>query len=341
MKRSKVSILGGALLAGALAVSIASPAAADFTPQPRDVVGGGSDTSQVALNYLADGVRLGSGYLVAGYNAANNARLVSFDATGSAQITLEIGSTPVTRPHNSGTGVNLLYNPDNPAADFARSSSAIGAGPITAGLVQLPFAVDSIAAARSAGTSNVPPSLSIQDLYDIYTGAKTNWNEFTGGGTGVIEPKIPYVGSGTRATFLTRLGASQTPALSADDVAALLAPSVTAVQEHDATPIAGNPNAVAPFSTGRAASEPTVAVVGGWLYERALYNVVRASQINPTHASYNPNLLNLFGTEGFACSSQGKEAIEAAGFQQLSIPEDGGVCGVATTAAVSAPFAVN
>ena len=62
------------------ALALAAPAHADptFVPVAADIVGVGSDTTQFALTYLADG---NAG--IAGYNAGRPPRrLVSFDATG-------------------------------------------------------------------------------------------------------------------------------------------------------------------------------------------------------------------------------------------------------------------
>ena len=66
-----------------------------------------------------------------------------------------------------------------------------------------------------------------------------------GGAAGVIAPKIPQAGSGTRSFFTAQLKAAN------GGTAVTLAPSVVEVQEHDASPIQNDPNAVAPFSVGR------------------------------------------------------------------------------------------
>lgn len=69
-----------AATAGTLVLSH-SPAQADFSPQPEDVVATGSDIVQNSFNFLADG------YLqLPGYNTAGNRyRFVSFDSSGDAQ----------------------------------------------------------------------------------------------------------------------------------------------------------------------------------------------------------------------------------------------------------------
>ncbi len=66
--------------AGTLALSH-SPAEADFSPQPQDVVSTGSDIIQNSFNFLADGKGVLPGYNTAG----NRYRFVNFDSSGDAQ----------------------------------------------------------------------------------------------------------------------------------------------------------------------------------------------------------------------------------------------------------------
>src|SRR6187401_1431019 len=76
--------LGVALVAVATAGSLVlanSPAEADFSPQPNDVVSTGSDIIQNSFNFLADGY-----HQLPGYNTAGNRyRFVNFDSSGDAQ----------------------------------------------------------------------------------------------------------------------------------------------------------------------------------------------------------------------------------------------------------------
>src|SRR6187397_81608 len=63
-----------------LALSL-TPAEADFSPQPNDVVATGSDIIQNSFNFLADGY-----HQLPGYNTAGNRyRFVNFDSSGDAQ----------------------------------------------------------------------------------------------------------------------------------------------------------------------------------------------------------------------------------------------------------------
>ncbi|WP_421732742.1 substrate-binding domain-containing protein [Cellulomonas sp.] len=321
MKRSRVSIILASVLTGVVAASIAAtPAYADPTPQVKDIVGVGSDTTEFALNYIADGRR--AGVFSPGYNASASARLVSFDATGSSTVVLKAGTTAITRPNGSGAGKALLYGAgNNTNVNFARSSSSLSSAEVAAGLWQVPFAVDGLKLAV-ASTSNAPASISAAQMVSIYNGTFTNWSQL-GGANGVIVPQIPQTGSGTRTVFLAQLQAANggTPVT--------LAGSVVEVQEHDAAPIAANPNAVSPFSTGRFASATGIKLTGGWSFQRALYNVVRTADLT------KPFFTSLFAADGFVCSGSAQPLIEAAGFQQLSVAADGGACGVPTQAAVT------
>ena len=105
---------GAALVALATAGTLAlshSPAEADFSPQPKDVVATGSDIIQNSFNFLADGY-----HALPGYNTAGNRyRFVSFDSSGDAQ-----GRSAFTDPRllptitgdgNNGTvlGLSLIH----------------------------------------------------------------------------------------------------------------------------------------------------------------------------------------------------------------------------------------
>jgi ABC-type phosphate transport system substrate-binding protein len=280
-----------------------------------DLIGVGSDTTQHAVKLVADA-----------YNATSPAsKIVSWSATGGGNIPLP-NATSIARPVGSGAGKTLLYNPSNPEIDFARSSSAESTAEVNAGLFSFPFAVDTLQMVVSGNvTSNAPANLTVQQILQIYTGAKTNWSEL-GGSAGTIKPLLPQSGSGTRSFFLAQLQAAN------GGVAPTLAGSVTDVTEHDPAPIQGDANAIAPFSLAKHNTLPTPSVVKtepGFSADRAVYNVVRSSDLN------NPAVLAAFGTTGFFCSTAGKAQIEAAGFKQLLPVTKGGVCGQATQSATS------
>jgi ABC-type phosphate transport system substrate-binding protein len=333
MKRTKAAIAAAALLAGAITLAGATSASADSTPQARDVVGSGSDTSQFAMNYAADGF-LSGGVIKTGYNGLANARLVSFDAITLNNVThdnivVRPGTAAIQRPNGSTEGKSALTT--NASFNYARSSSGLSAGEISAGLQAVPFAVDGLKLSVSQAGTHAPASISAADMVKIYDGTYTNWSQL-GGTSAPIKAYIPQSGSGTRAFFEGQLKSAN------GNVAVLIAATVLTAQEHDpsifdpanATYGADAINAVAPFSTGRAGLSPTlVHLEGGFTAQRALYNVVRTTDLSKAWFSA------LFSSNGYLCSSAGKGAVESAGFFQLAIPDDGGVCGAPTTAATT------
>ncbi|GAA3547221.1 PstS family phosphate ABC transporter substrate-binding protein [Nocardioides daeguensis] len=322
----------GGVLVGALAtasvIAGTAPAHAAYvpdnddttlTPVSADLIGVGSDTSQHALKLLADTWN--------GRVPAPAVKLATYAATSGGDLNLPGGAT-IPRPNGSGSGKSRLYAPnDTPEIDFARSSSSLSGAEENAGLKQFPFAVDVLRVAVSASVaSNAPATINKADLVKIYDGTYTNWNQIPGSATsGVIAPKIPQAGSGTRSFFEAQLKAAN------GGNAVTLAPSVVAVQEHDDTSIKNDPNAIAPFSAGRAGLlGNTLRLVGGdFEAKRALYNVVRGTDVA------KPEITAVFGPDGFLCSDAAEALIKQAGFDQLARPIDGGVCGVQTTSATS------
>lgn len=285
-----------------------------FTPTAVDFIGVGSDTSQNAVKRLADS-----------YNAtvaAGAPRLASYAATGGGTITLPSGA--VTRPNGSGNGKKALYGAgNNPDVDFARASNSVGdpanTAEVAAGLQQFPFALDTLKLAVSNQVpSNAPATITPQQMVGIYKGDIKNWSQIDPTKSGVIEPKIPQGGSGTRSFFVAQLKQAN------ENVDVTLGADVKEVQEHDATPIRSNPNAIAPFSAGRAGLAGTaLRLTGGFSADRALYNVVRGADLG------NATTQALFGPSGYFCSDDATDEIEAAGFKQLARAPRG-ACGSAT-----------
>ena len=327
-QRVSLAVAGAFVASSAFTLGLAAPASAAtspydpaFVPTTGDLVGGGSDTSEIAVDYLAKGTNGTPGF----NDGKSTGRIASYAATGDpTTLTLRDGST-LARPKNSGEGRNTLAANNNVNFDFARSSSAINTTE-QATLRQLPFAVDGLKLAVSSNVaSNAPASISEADLVKIYRGDVTNWSQI-GGKSGVIKPLIPFAGSGTRKFFedqLTRInGTAVTPA-----------PSVTEVQEHSVDAIQNDPNAVAPFSTGRAASAKSIKLLGGFAANRALYNVVR--QADYQTGTKSALLKSAFGPTGFVCSPAARPLIEAAGFEQLASTTKGGACGEPVTAATA------
>jgi ABC-type phosphate transport system substrate-binding protein len=317
VRRTIAGVISAALATSALwaaaapAAHAADPDDTTFTPAAADLIGVGSDTSQHALRLLADA-----------WNSTTPApafRLATFAATGGGDIALPSGS--IGRPNGSTAGKNLLHSPSNADIDFARSSSSLSEAERNAGLQQIPFAVDQLAMMVSSTVpSNAPAALTPAQIVDIYKGNITNWSQIDATRSGVIAPKIPQAGSGTRSFF-----EGQLRAMNGGVAVSPLAASVTAVQEHDDTAIKSDPNAIAPFSVGRAALlGNTLRTLQGWETQRALYNVVRGPDLD------DPEIQAVFGVDGFVCSDEARVLIEQAGFGQLDSEADGGVCGVQT-----------
>ena len=295
--KSLSALVAGSLAAAALTLA-AGPAHAatdpddpTFTPVSADLIGVGSDTSQHALHLLGEGTTI-DGVAVPGFNADHpGSRIASYAATGSGDLTLPDGQVLDPRPNGSGAGKGRLYGANNaPEVDFARSSSALNTTEIGVGLKQFPFALDTLAMAVSSSTaSNAPTSLTPAQIVGIYDGSITNWSAVVGT-AGVIAPKIPQGGSGTRSFFEGQLKSMNGGA------SVSLAASVKEVQEHDDTLIKDDPNAIAPFSTGRAKLlGATLRIEEGWKADRALYNVVRGEDVG------RADLLAAFGENGFVC----------------------------------------
>ena len=140
---SKLGIVGSGVCA--LALTMASPAFADYAPNKHDVVGVGSDTVQNINDFVADGDQFGDG---AGFNGAlNKYKMVSFDATPDANdragylnlstnttplpltptVVLRQGTTPVQRPNGSSAGIAaLIADTGTPhKIDYVRASRAL------------------------------------------------------------------------------------------------------------------------------------------------------------------------------------------------------------------------
>ena len=114
-------------------------------------------------------------------------------------------------------------------------------------------------------------------------------------------------------------------------VAVTLGDSVPPIQEQDATAVKSDPNAIVPFSVGRATllGAGNLRIETGWQADRALYNVVRGADLN------RADIQAAFGPNGFVCSTAARSLIESAGFKQLANPARGGVCGAATQVATT------
>lgn len=322
------------VVAGSALVMTAGPASAVYTPDSddsktttittADLVGVGSDTSQHALKLLADAWNGGAR---AGYGQSFD--VASFSALGGgtlpAPLVLDAGGAEVPRPTGSGPGRNTLYGATRVSGvDFARSSGNPSAQNFTDGMRVIPFALDTVVVAV-AGSNPVAasnPALTLAQLRGIYVTCDiTNWKQVNPSYPDkAIEPFVPKSGSGTEAFFkgsvlpadVTKYGDCVK-----DNVGGV------AIQEHDPALFTAKPNALVPFSKGRAALAGTVkAVTGGEVeFKRNLYNVVRQDEAN------RADIQSFFGEDGFVCSAAAHDLIKAAGFDQLATGDLGGDCG--------------
>jgi hypothetical protein len=321
--RKSLAATLAAVVAGSALALTAGPASAAytsdpddtaFTPVAADLIGFGSDTTQHALKLVADA-----------WNAdtSHTFKISSYAATGGGTITLPNGSE-ITRPNGSGAGKKALYQSQavQGDADFARSSSKLSTEEIENGLKAIPFAADTVVMAVSNSTaSNAPANISVADLVKIYKCETDfrNWSAF-GGSAGTIVPQVPQSSSGTAGTFKAALDAANGGTLTYGTCV------VDTVQEHDDSTVMNNANAIVPISKGRAQLlNGTVRIETGFSNARALYNVVRSSDLA------KPEIQAVFGENGFVCSAAANELIADAGFQQLATPAHSGACGTAVS----------
>ncbi|RJS45305.1 Ig-like domain repeat protein [Nocardioides cavernaquae] len=310
-----------AVAAPAHAVYTAQPFDPDFTPVAADLITVGSDTTEIAM----DKVTKAFNNTAAEFNAA------SYQAGGGGTIPLPDG-TEITRPNGSTNGKNTLHGAtNNPNIDFARSSDSLNEDKleVSHGLQLLPFALDTMKMGVSnTVASNAPASLSLAQILSIYKGECTVWTCVGGTSTDTIKPSALQQGSGTAKFFKKALEAQNGGAFT-------FGSNVDVTwQEHSDVNVKEDPNALAPFSIGRAALlGTTTKMLGGWQQQRALYNVVRGTSSEAGAGLGDPKLDALLGSNGFLCSPAATDLITQGGFTQLLPPAQGGVCGQATTSA--------
>jgi len=222
VRKFSAAVGATAMVAAGIAGAVVSPAQADpaSPPTATDLVGVGSDTTQLLIGALANA-----------YNATDAStghKLVSYDAcllpanayfpcdtpptnpgdynpnspTANRDfITLADGSH-VVRPNGSGAGIKTLYNgsgaTDRPQIAFARSSGGTAQAYVDAKLTFLPYAVDKLEIA-TAQTTNAPADLSDKQILGIYNGTYTKWGDIPG----YQGPGLALSGTGTNATYQT------------------------------------------------------------------------------------------------------------------------------------------
>jgi ABC-type phosphate transport system substrate-binding protein len=192
------------------------------TPRYCDVVGSGSNTisylfDQYSLNYNAallkahkkdtqkTSCKKDPTPFFYSWDALQNAA-----ATAGKNIVSKPGCKAAPRPNGSTAGIGVLS--DNVKVtghksdycwDFARSSRARKSSDPPAETF-VPLALDNVTYASVKG-SDAPSNLTTADLTEIYTCAKTNWDDF-GGPNATIMPYLPQAGSGTLAFFEAAIG---------------------------------------------------------------------------------------------------------------------------------------
>jgi hypothetical protein len=187
-----------------------TPAHADPNGAPtyRTLAGTGANVTSHVMDGLSDVVVDGTGTKL----------IASYDATGSAQVTTQDPAThtgcTINRPYNAGTGIDALnasLAANNGAGDgclqFARASSNSAANYPGKNLTYIPFASDAVAYAVRADSS-ISRKLSLATLKTIYN---------CGGGSAFL-PVLPAYGSGTRSTWLKKLGITDSATLTSDGV---------------------------------------------------------------------------------------------------------------------------
>ncbi|MBZ5739725.1 Ig-like domain repeat protein [Nocardioides mangrovi] len=357
VRKTLAGVLATTVVGAALTLTAGSASAVAYSPGPEDsktsgitttdLIGVGSDTSEHALKLLADawnqGARddYGQTFDVDTFGALGANKTTGDDLP--APITVDSTGAALARPNGSGPGRATLYGTGKVSAvDFARSSGSPSAADFTNGMRVIPFALDTIVVAvgKSNPVAASNPTMTLAQLQGIYvTCTITNWNQVNASYPNQpIEPFVPKSGSGTESFFKSKVLPTGTTSYGAcvKDHTSDADPTGSAVQEHDPAIFTAKPNALVPFSKGRAAIAGTVTAVTGSEVEfkRNLYNVVRQEDAN------RADIQAFFGENGFVCSAAAQDLIKAAGFDQLATSSLGGDCGSVLNAA-SSNFTLN
>lgn len=211
-KRLIVAACGLGVAASLIGVSVAN---ADPSPLPgntRPLQGVGSDTTEEVMNGMSDVIVDGS----------NNKLISSWNAKGSTGFQTRASGCNYTgnngestylegrRPNGSGQGQNALRDAFTSGTatfgclDFSRSSSTPSTGNLgTVQVKALALATDSLTFALNKATV-IPRQLTNQNLIDAY---HCTFGGFT---TGAWKALIPQAGSGTRSSWLSKVGLTET-----------------------------------------------------------------------------------------------------------------------------------
>jgi ABC-type phosphate transport system substrate-binding protein len=197
-----------------------------------------------------------------GTNGTGNQTTTHADApcTLNPTIVLRAGTKPVQRPNGSGAGAKALAGDVANGTNYityARASSCQDTSCSASNVLSasafdvLKIGTDPLAMLTSGlSTPTHAPPLSIAELASIYKCNTTQWSQldngttFTNLSTDTIIPIIPQVGSGTRSTFESDIGITDSQ----------LGGCVKTGEENDPTAIAAQSNpadAIEPMSGGR------------------------------------------------------------------------------------------
>ncbi len=206
-----------------LALAVSAPLVLSATAAGADTItAGGSDTTQDVMDALAPtlgivNVKVPPNQLtpitVPGDAYCNT---ITYKGNGTNTLGAIAGDGTVNPPFGSGQGKTALTNsvaksfPNNTfypsgitfggCIDIARSSSAVGSSP--AQFEGYAFALDAVG--WGSPSLLAPPSMSLQQLRDIYACNVNDWSE-VGGRPGPIVRVLPQSGSGTRDFFLVNV----------------------------------------------------------------------------------------------------------------------------------------
>lgn len=277
-----------------------------FVPDANDVVGVGSDTTELVMHALA-----------ARYNdtaVTGGRRLASFDATGSAEIRLRSGTPTIDRPNGSSEGVDWLQRNDD--ISYARSVRGPRSG--DEGTTFYPYARDGLSYLVARPT-NANLQLTVLGMRSIYTCERRAWPSGER-----IRALVPRFGSGTRDFFLSEIGMTEVQKRESQAQPDRYC-DVSEVQGNDPAVVINRPNAIVPFSAARyqtlpAAEQNRVRYASDAPVEtsRDVYHVIRSRD--------TADLGQFFGQSSWICESTAAgEIITEQGFTRL--PE--GQCGFA------------
>ncbi len=299
-KRLIAAGLGIGVAASLIGVSVAN---ADPTPLPgnaRPLQGVGSDTTEELMNGLAEVIVDGS----------NNKLIASWNSKGSAGFQTRPTGCNYTgnngegtylegrRANGSGSGQQALRDAHTAGKatfgclDFARSSSNPSASNLgTVQVKAVALATDSLTFAVNRATV-IPRQLTKQNLIDAY---HCNFGGFTNGSWKAI---IPQAGSGTRSSWLGKVGLTE-----GDLTNPASLPCVTdqadlgtrggsnPIQEHDLRTLNGT--SMAPVSTAQ-----WISMMGGGvdtdLRGASMLGTIKATGVAP-ELSYPVTLNSSFG----------------------------------------------